>query len=185
MMENKAVEVINALCDKLGLAIDWTQQNVMPQVLDALSRVRTYYIIRSSIGTFIGLAMMILLVLLGAQVIIGRKRAVSSYKNWPIIKSEPYEVTWRDWNQEKNTYVNVKETRVKNVEDPNYKPFESIFWDNYYKDMGLSSLGLCVVIFGSVLLFGFLAMLCINAENLLKWIITPELQYIDLIASIK
>ena len=35
---NKVVEIINVLCDKLGVAIDWTSENVLPYVQDIMSR---------------------------------------------------------------------------------------------------------------------------------------------------
>lgn len=35
---NKVVEVINVLCDKLGVAIDWTSANILPYVQDLMGR---------------------------------------------------------------------------------------------------------------------------------------------------
>lgn len=46
-MENKVIEVIDALCDKFGIAVDWTSQNVFPYVQDLMNRIVKYEIITS------------------------------------------------------------------------------------------------------------------------------------------
>lgn len=38
------IEVLDALCDKIGIAIDWTSQNVVPYVTDLTTRIITYEI---------------------------------------------------------------------------------------------------------------------------------------------
>ena len=38
------IEVLDALCEKFGIAIDWTSQNVMPYVTDLATRIITYEI---------------------------------------------------------------------------------------------------------------------------------------------
>ena len=38
------IEVLDALCDKIGIAIDWTSQNVMPYVTDLAARIIAYEI---------------------------------------------------------------------------------------------------------------------------------------------
>ena len=38
------IEVLDALCDKIGIAIDWTSQNVAPYVTDLATRIITYEI---------------------------------------------------------------------------------------------------------------------------------------------
>ena len=38
------IEVIDALCEKFGIAIDWTSQNVVPYVTDLAARIITYEI---------------------------------------------------------------------------------------------------------------------------------------------
>ena len=41
---NKVVEVIDALCEKLGIAIDWTANNVMPYVQTLMQKLVAYEI---------------------------------------------------------------------------------------------------------------------------------------------
>ena len=38
------IEVLDALCDKIGIAIDWTSQNVVPYLTDLAARIITYEI---------------------------------------------------------------------------------------------------------------------------------------------
>ena len=38
------IEVIDALCEKFGIAIDWTSQNVMPYLTDLATRLISYEI---------------------------------------------------------------------------------------------------------------------------------------------
>ena len=41
---NQFIGVLDALCDKIGIAIDWTSQNVVPYVTDLAIRIITYEI---------------------------------------------------------------------------------------------------------------------------------------------
>ena len=34
MFSEQIIEVLNALCEKFGIAIDWTAENVMPYLTD-------------------------------------------------------------------------------------------------------------------------------------------------------
>lgn len=38
------IEVLDALCDKIGIVIDWTSQNVVPYVTDLATRIIAYEI---------------------------------------------------------------------------------------------------------------------------------------------
>ena len=38
------IEVLDALCEKFGIVIDWTSQNVIPYVTDLATRIITYEI---------------------------------------------------------------------------------------------------------------------------------------------
>lgn len=44
---NKIVEIINALCEKLGLAIDWTGENVLPYIEELIGRFVQFEIVTS------------------------------------------------------------------------------------------------------------------------------------------
>ena len=38
------IEVLDALCEKFGIAVDWTSQNVVPYLTDLAARIITYEI---------------------------------------------------------------------------------------------------------------------------------------------
>ena len=38
------IEVLDALCEKFGIAIDWTSQNVVPYVTELATRIIAYEI---------------------------------------------------------------------------------------------------------------------------------------------
>ena len=41
-ISNQIIEVLNALCEKFGIAIDWTGQNVMPYVQEFVKKAVNY-----------------------------------------------------------------------------------------------------------------------------------------------
>lgn len=54
-MENKVIEVLDYLGEKFGIAIDWTAENVWPQVTEFMGRYTMYEIIRAAVWVVIGL----------------------------------------------------------------------------------------------------------------------------------
>ena len=54
-MNNKIIEVLDYLGEKIGLAIDWTAENVYPQVIEFMVRYRTYEIVSDIIWILIAL----------------------------------------------------------------------------------------------------------------------------------
>lgn len=44
MNENYIVEIINALAEKFGIVVDWTNQNVMPYMEDLMQRIVNFEI---------------------------------------------------------------------------------------------------------------------------------------------
>jgi hypothetical protein len=48
-MNNKVIEVLDYMGQKLGIAIDWTAENVMPQVTEFLGRYKVYAIVEHSL----------------------------------------------------------------------------------------------------------------------------------------
>lgn len=41
-VSNQIIEVLNALCDKFGIAINWTGQNVLPYVQELMGKAVSY-----------------------------------------------------------------------------------------------------------------------------------------------
>lgn len=50
-MSQEIINVLNYLCEQLGVAIDWTSENVWPQVVDILGRYRLMEIIKIGLWT--------------------------------------------------------------------------------------------------------------------------------------
>ena len=48
------IEVLDVLCDKIGIAIDWTSQNVMPYVTYLAARISAYEIWTNAAWILIG-----------------------------------------------------------------------------------------------------------------------------------
>lgn len=51
-VSNQIIEVLNALCEKFGIAIDWTGQNVMPYVQELMKKAVNYEL-WTSVGWFL------------------------------------------------------------------------------------------------------------------------------------
>lgn len=55
------IEILNALCDKFGIAVDWTSQNVIPYLQDLSTRLIEYEIITSVFNIMIALVIVMVL----------------------------------------------------------------------------------------------------------------------------
>lgn len=79
-MESTLIQAIDKLSEKFGIAIDWTQQNIMPQFLEFCDRFITYNI-------FLNIGLIVLSILLGiASVIIFKKMLF--YHETAVVKYE-------------------------------------------------------------------------------------------------
>ena len=61
-MDNKVIEVLDYMGEKLGVAIDWTSENVIPQVTEFMGRYQIYAIVEHGIRIIM---FMILIALIG------------------------------------------------------------------------------------------------------------------------
>ena len=46
---SQSIEVLDALCEKFGIAVDWTSQNVVPYLTDLAVWIITYEILTSAV----------------------------------------------------------------------------------------------------------------------------------------
>lgn len=60
----QVIEVLNYLAEKLGMAIDWTSENVIPYVKEIMERYRMYSITSSVIWIIVGIIALFLFVFL-------------------------------------------------------------------------------------------------------------------------
>ena len=81
MNSEEIIKVIDELCKKFGVAIDWTSQNVLPYLKEVFSRIVTYNIITSSLSAVLGIIFFILGVILGKKVIKEGIKSVSNKKD--------------------------------------------------------------------------------------------------------
>ena len=58
-MSQEIINVLNYLAEQLGIAIDWTSENVWPQVMDILGRYRLMEIVSTSLWLFAEAAMIV------------------------------------------------------------------------------------------------------------------------------
>lgn len=59
-MSEEIIKVLDYICAQLGIAVDWSAENVMPQVMDVLGRYRVYKI---AISVFLILFFAIILIM--------------------------------------------------------------------------------------------------------------------------
>ena len=80
MVSNKIIEVLNEICNKFGLAIDWTSKNVQPYLQELMTKCVAYKFATSIMWLIFG----ILAFAIGSVL---AKMAVGSWKKY---QKEPY-----------------------------------------------------------------------------------------------
>ena len=66
---DEVIKVLDAIAEKIGVAIDWTSDNVMPIVTELLGRYRSYSILSDSIWLVVCIAAIISMFLICKQII--------------------------------------------------------------------------------------------------------------------
>lgn len=82
MMENvnAAVEVLNELSKKFGLAVDWSQQNVQPYIQELMTRVVSYSLFKSIFIAVLSLIVIIATLYIAKVITTKYKKGVEAYK---------------------------------------------------------------------------------------------------------
>lgn len=52
-------EVVEVICDKLGVAIDWTQENIIPYIMEVCKRYVTLNIVEEALFVLFGVIMVV------------------------------------------------------------------------------------------------------------------------------
>lgn len=77
-VSEQIIKVLDNLCEKFGMAIDWSQENILPYVQDLSSRIVKYDIAKSCVWIVLGL----LFIISGLIIIIKtRKNAIKTEKD--------------------------------------------------------------------------------------------------------
>lgn len=72
-MGDEVVKVLNALCEKFGIAIDWSSQNIIPYIQLLSKRCVNYEIGTSIMWFIIGVVMILVGIALVKRVLLNRK----------------------------------------------------------------------------------------------------------------
>ena len=154
-------EFIDAIAEKFGMFIDWSAENVVPQVTDILMRYRMYEITRLSLITFLLFIVFSICVgvLIAARVETKRINKITRNENWSYYDG---------------TFFEYKLDLTYDEEHKNYKVISSKICD--IKTFGY----VCIVIIGIILMF-LIAFGFEPVFNLTKWIFIPEIQFYSLI----
>lgn len=70
-MSQEIINVLNYLGEQLGIAIDWTSENVWPQVMDILGRYRLFELVSVGFWLLVEIAMLIAAVVIFKKLIKG------------------------------------------------------------------------------------------------------------------
>lgn len=84
VVSEQIIQVIDALCEKFGIAVDWTSQNIIPYVESLCEKLVTYEIVTS-------IAWIAFMMLISIGSIIAAKKICL------ILKKKKEEDRWCDW----------------------------------------------------------------------------------------
>ena len=73
-VSEQIIQVIDALCEKFGIAVDWTSQNVIPYVETLCRKLITYEIVAS-------IALMVIMVVLSIGSVVATKKLYPTFKD--------------------------------------------------------------------------------------------------------
>ena len=137
-MNEEIIKVLDYLSAQIGIAIDWSSENVWPQVMDVLGRYRLFELTTTGIWLVIELAMLIFVAF----------AFKSMFKN----------------------YMTFKKTGETNF-----------WWLKSYGSTCLTGFGVVGLTAGISCMFFGLIGLPANIEELFKWAIIPEIQYLEML----
>lgn len=96
-MDNKIIEALDYLGEKIGIAIDWTAENVYPQVLDFMARYKIYEIVADCIWIIFAIGYLFMTYLCIKKYIIpARTKAI-------VEKQSNFWFEYTHWNYAKDT----------------------------------------------------------------------------------
>lgn len=137
-MSQEIINVLNYLGEQLGIAIDWSAENVWPQVMDILGRYRLLEIISTCMWIF-------------AETVFVVVSLIAIVK---CLKAS---------------------ARIRKTKEDNF------WWYRGYSSTWMSGAGAIITILSAVFCGSSLFMLPMDVGKLLRWIIVPEIQYLEML----
>lgn len=137
-MSQEIINVLNYLGEQLGIAIDWSAENVWPQVMDILGRYRLLEIIFTCMWIF-------------AETVFVVVSLIAIVK---CLKAS---------------------ARIRKTKEDNF------WWYRGYSSTWMSGAGAIITILSAVFGGSSLFILPMDVGKLLKWIIVPEIQYLEML----
>ena len=137
-MSQEIINVLNYLGEKLGIAIDWSSENVWPQIMDILGRYRLLGIVSSCLW----------IVVQAAFIVYALVVFVKCFK----------------------ASVKIKVTKQDNF-----------WWYSAYSANWMSNAGAVLLIIAGIFGLTSLCILPIEVGDLLRWIIVPEVEYLEML----
>ena len=137
-MSQEIINVLNYLGEQLGIAIDWSSENVWPQIMDILGRYRLMEIVYSCLW----------IVVQAAFIVYALVVFVKCFK----------------------ASVKIKVTKQDNF-----------WWYSAYSANWMSNAGAVLLIIAGIFGLTSLCILPIEVGDLLRWIIVPEVEYIEML----
>lgn len=58
-MSEEIIKVLDALCDKIGIAVDWSAENITPQIVDVITRYGHYLLANAVTWLAIGVIFLV------------------------------------------------------------------------------------------------------------------------------
>ena len=137
-MSEEIIKVLDYLGEQLGIAIDWSAENVWPQVMDILGRYRLLEIIFTCMWIFAEITFVV----------------ISLIAIVKCIKAS---------------------ARIRKTKEDNF------WWYKGYSTTWMSGAGAIITILSAVFGGSSLFMLPMDIGKLLKWVIVPEFQYLEML----
>ena len=137
-MSQEIINVLNYLGEQLGIAIDWSAENIWPQVMDILGRYRLLEIISTAMWIFAEVTAIIFALVVAIK----------------CIKAN---------------------NKIRITKEDNF------WWQKGYSTTWLSGAGTTLVLAAVFFGGGALFMIPINIGDLLRWVIVPEIQYLEML----
>ena len=137
-MSEEIIKVLDYLGEQLGIVIDWSSENVWPQVMDILGRYRLLEIISTCMWIF-------------AETVFVVVSLIAIVK---CIKAS---------------------ARIRKTKEDNF------WWYRGYSSTWMSGAGAIITILSAIFGGSSLFMLPMDVGKLLKWIIVPEIQYLEML----